>query len=365
MKKIVICGGHLTPALALIEGLENRKNIEILFFGRMFTTEGSKSLSAEFRIITGRNISFIPITAGRLQRKFTKYLFLSLLKIPVGFIQSLLYLLIKRPNLIISFGGYLSVPVVYCGWLLGIESIAHEQASVPGLATRINSPITERIFLTWQQSAEFFDDKKAAVIGNLTRKSISNISAKSQNIRFFLKSNKKFILVLGGNQGSHFLNNMIYHNVGLLNKYSILHQIGTANWENDWGKAKKIKNTHYFAVDYINPEDIAAVLQESMLVISRAGANTIWDLGIFKKPSVLIPLPASSGGEQFSNAKILENAGMAKIYNQDEINSHNLSSIIEEAISNLSKYKKAADKFYKNMKINGLEQFIKYLVNII
>ena len=85
MKKVAICGGHLTPALALIEKLESKKEIEIIFFGRMYTAEGTKNQSAEYKIISAKNIKFVAITAGRLQRKFTRYSISSLAKIPIGF----------------------------------------------------------------------------------------------------------------------------------------------------------------------------------------------------------------------------------------------------------------------------------------
>ena len=107
MKKIVICGGHLTPALALIEKLESHKRPEIVFFGRKKTTARSQNSSLEYEIAKKHQIKFYSINAGKLQRKFTRYTLLWLVKIPVGFIQSFIYLLLERPNLVVSFGGYL------------------------------------------------------------------------------------------------------------------------------------------------------------------------------------------------------------------------------------------------------------------
>ena len=99
-------------------------------------------VGAEYKIISTLNVNFRAITAGRLQRKFTKYTIFALLKIPIGFIQSFVYLALERPHIIISFGGYLSLPVVFCSWLLGIKSITHEQSTAPGLANKLNSLFT-------------------------------------------------------------------------------------------------------------------------------------------------------------------------------------------------------------------------------
>src|SRR3990167_8297717 len=190
MKKIVVCGGHLTPALALIEQFAKDKNYKILFFGRKYTAEGSKNLSAEYRLITKKKIRFFSIISGRLQRKFTRYTIFSLLKIPIGLLQSFILLLFERPGLIISFGGYLSVPVVFCGWLLGIDSIAHEQSLIPGLATKINSLFVKKIFLSHSATKNYFESGKTELIGNLIRKSLLARTATSKNLSLFLKKAK-------------------------------------------------------------------------------------------------------------------------------------------------------------------------------
>src|SRR3990167_10163673 len=195
MKKIVVCGGHLTPALALIEKFENDKNYKILFFGRKYATEGSKSLSAEYRVITQKGIHFWVIESCRLQRKFTRFTISSLLKIPLGFLESFIFLLFVRPSLIVSFGSYLSVPIVFSGWLLGIDTIAHEQSIVPGLATKINSIFAKKLFLSWPQTLSYFQKEKCQVIGNLVRKSLFKTNAKSRAVKQFLNKSKKLILI--------------------------------------------------------------------------------------------------------------------------------------------------------------------------
>ena len=207
--KVVLCGGHLTPALAVIEGLEKNKNLKLIFFGRKYATEGNKTLSAEFSTVTKKNIKFYEITAGRLQRKFTRFTIISLLKTPIGFLQSFIFLLHVRPNIIVSFGGYLSLPVVFGGWLLGIRSITHEQATVPGIASKLNSLFVDKTYLTWTESQSFFDIEKSEVIGNLTRKSLFNSSI-SDKIKKFINSPKNIIFIMGGNQGSHFINQLIF-----------------------------------------------------------------------------------------------------------------------------------------------------------
>lgn len=363
--KIVICGGHLTPALALIEELEKENGVEIIFFGRKTASEGSQNISAEYKLITERKIKFIEIITGRLQRKFTRYTIISLAKIPVGFFQSLYFLLSARPNLVVSFGGYLSIPAVFAAWLLGINSIIHEQAVIPGLANKINSNFAKRIFLSWESSSKYFHSKKhkIAVIGNLVRSSLIKSKPKSKTISTFLNYSKKLLFITGGNQGSHFLNQLIVNSLEKLSDYEVIHQVGTMNHRRDLEIAQKIKIKNYLAIPYIESSDFGAIIRRSHLVISRSGANTVWELAVFAKPAILVPLPISASNEQMENARVLENANMAKIIIQDDCSSDKLISTINSMDKNYIKYQKASQYFSKTLPKGAVKELSNYILS--
>lgn len=362
MKRIVICGGHITPAIALVEELQKRYDLNIIFFGRKYATEGSPNLSAEYQLFKDQpHIKFRLITTGRLQRKFTRYTIPSLAKIPIGFIQSFIYLLIDRPQLIVSFGTYLSVPVVFCGWLIGIESVSHEQAAIPGLATRINSLFSKKVFLTWPATRKYISGAKFEVLGNLTRQSIFKKKARDQKIKKFLNSQNTLIFITGGNQGSHFLNNLVFELLPKLKNYHILHQVGLTNFKGDQDWAKSIKLPNYLAVDYLNSDNIGAVFARADLVISRAGANTVWELALLGKVAILIPLPISAGAEQDANAQILKSAGSVIVFKQKELTCDLLSRSIQQIVTNLEKFQQKALIFQKEIPHNALPKFAIYV----
>lgn len=363
MKKIVLCGGHLTPALTLIEELQKDKDLKLIFFGRKFSTEGSKNYSAEYRVIRDKKIQFYSITAGRFQRRFTRYTLQSIQKIPIGFLQAFVYLLATRPKVIVSFGGYLSTPIVFSGWLLGIDSITHEQASIPGLATKINSLFVKKIFLTWPESLNYFKSDKAEVIGNLMRRSALKNTISASEIDNFVKSSSKLILVSGGNQGSHVLNRLTFEIIKDLEDFSVLHQMGTANWHGDHQVAWGIKKRNYLPVDYINPEDFMVILKRAALVICRAGANTVWDLAAIKKPAILVPLPASSGGEQLANAMILKAQGIVEIVNQQDLTAKRILRLLWKMIKNLKKYERAAQNFQKSLPKDAAQKVTDFILS--
>ena len=348
MKKIVICGGHLSPALALIGQLQKEKDLEIIFFGRKFATEGSANTSAEFKEINSQNLKFVNITAGRLSRKLTIPALISYLKIPLGFIESFFNLLILRPKLIVSFGGYISPPVVFCGWLLGIDSICHEQPVVPGLANKINSLFVRKIFVSWPDTAKYFPENKTKLIGNLTREEIFRTASKNRKIVSFVKNNPGYILISGGNQGSHFINQIIFKNTKKLN-HPIFHILGTANYKNDHQNAKRLKSKNYFSCDFVDSSDIGIVFNNAKFIIGRSGANTVWETAVLGKPAVFIPLPHSASDEQFANAKVLQNAGSAVILEQKNLSDKNFLKTIRDFNQNLDSHQKKADEFKKTL----------------
>ncbi len=365
MKKIVICGGHLTPALALIEVLEKEKDIEIVFFGRKYSTEGSSVESAEYKIIKAKKIKFYEIKTGRLQRKFTKYTIPSLVKLPLGFSQAVLYLKKEKPDLVVSFGSYLSTPVVIGAYLLGIKSIAHEQTTIPGLSTKINSRFAQKIFLTWPQSAKYLRNNNTEVIGNLMRSSVYQAEAKSIPLKKFLKTDKKVLFITGGNQGSHFINKLIFSSMPLLGEHRIIHQVGLANFKGDFDKAKKINNENYLAVKYLVGSDHGAVLSRADMVIGRSGANTVWECLMLSKPSIFIPLTIAAAKEQTENANYAENAGFAQVLNQDKATPKKLKNLIDKVFKDYDKFKNAAGKNKEGIPKNGAWQMLKEIKELI
>src|SRR3989344_2858292 len=147
-KTILFTGGHHNSALVLALALAKQGH-HLAWIGHKFTMRGNKALSAEYQEVTQAGLPFYELKAGKFYHKTNPMEFL---KIALGFVQAFIYLLQIRPQLIVSFGGYLSVPVVICGWLLGIPSVTHEQTVTAGWANRAITPFVKQIFLTHSSS---------------------------------------------------------------------------------------------------------------------------------------------------------------------------------------------------------------------
>ena len=173
--KIAITGGHST-GLALMEAIKQKyPDWEIYYFGRKYSLEGEKALSFDYKVVSQiKGVNFISLTTGRLQRKLSFSALISLFKIPYGFVQSLFWLLRIKPEVIVSFGGYVSVPLVVAGWILRIPSLAHEQTLVFGLATRINRLFVQKIAVSHRQLLDKLPKSKGVYTGMPLRLSLKN-----------------------------------------------------------------------------------------------------------------------------------------------------------------------------------------------
>jgi UDP-N-acetylglucosamine--N-acetylmuramyl-(pentapeptide) pyrophosphoryl-undecaprenol N-acetylglucosamine transferase len=338
--KIIIIGGHLAPALSVIEALP--KDTDILFVGRKYALEGDSALSLEYKTITSLKIPFVGLNTGRLQRKMTEYTLLSLLKLPFGVIKSFLILAKFRPDIVVGFGGYVSIPVIFCAFLLRIPVIIHEQTMEVGLANKIASFFAKKICISWDSSRKHFPKDKVVWTGNPMRK------FRVSDTKFLIFNNKlPIILVAGGSSGSHAINVLMEGIVGeLLTKYNVIHQVGDSQKYRDFDRLEKLRRNlpeqlreNYILQKLIDPSAIGDLFNLSSLVISRSGVNTVTELVHFEKPSILIPLPFSQYDEQLRNAQFLEKIGLGIVLKQSELNEKKLLKVIYKMFDKINDYK--------------------------
>jgi len=343
-KKIVFIGGHLTPAMVVLKETQKRGYRNIYWIGTKKNQAGNKNLSVEYLIVNKENIKFFSLDTGKLIRKWSITNFIyglkQIIKIPLGLINSLLIIIRIRPNLIVSFGGYLSVFPVFWGKVLGSKIIVHEQTLVPGLANKFAALFANKILTSWENVNFRFGNKKLINTGNPIRTSIFTVKTESLTKSF--NPNKKNILVFCGNQGSHFVNKCIFEILEeLLEEFNVIHQTGSSSVTMDFQKAIDIKNTlpshlslSYTVRNYIE-EEIGEALNKSDLVICRAGANTVTEILALGKPSILIPIPWTSGQEQLKNAQMVEGVGLGILLEQHSLTPELLLHKIHFAMENI------------------------------
>jgi len=355
MKKILITGGHLMPAVALIDFLKEKdqKKIEFVFVGRKYNLDNDQNDSLEFQEIKKRGIRFIDFRTGRLKREITLAAFVNLINILKGIVKA--YFLIKKekPDIIFSFGGFIGFPFCFSGWLNKIPVFIHEQTVSPGLANQISGWLAKKVFVSFPQAVNFFDKKKVIVSGNPIRKEIFQVIDKP----LIIQKDRPVIYVTGGSLGSHSLNQHLLTILPLiLKKAIVIHQTGNVEEYNDHQRLVNFKKRlppklakNYHLRSHFLTTEIGYIYQLADMVISRAGANTFFELLALKKPAILIPLPWSAGKEQEKQARIFVQLGLGEIFNQFE-KSIKLLKLVEKMIRELDRYQKNFEK--KSLLIN-------------
>jgi UDP-N-acetylglucosamine--N-acetylmuramyl-(pentapeptide) pyrophosphoryl-undecaprenol N-acetylglucosamine transferase len=340
--KCLITGGHITPALSVIDSIQDHyPDWKIVFVGRKVALEGSTSQSEEYRLITERSIPFISITAGRIRRFLSIGTILSILKIPIGFIQAIIIVSREKPDCILSFGGYVGLPLVIAGWMQRIPVVIHEQTAVVGLSNRIASWFATKICVSMAQTKIQFSKQKVVVTGLPIRASIFH---PPQTPTVVFPKGKPIIYITGGATGAQSVNELLYPIIGkLVTRFVVVHQVGRS-----WiSKAKKVrlglrgdKRGRYIVCPYMDENNHAWFLQHAALFVGRSGANTVAEVGVVGIPALFLPLPWSAGNEQYFNAKVLEDAHKAKILDQKLMTPQLLLSEILTCYENRNTYKK-------------------------
>lgn len=335
---IVATGGHLTAAVAVIEELRSKGGWEVYWMGTGEAFETAPFVpSFESQLLPQMNIPLIKIKTGKLQRGRVKETTLSLLKIPVGLAQSFFALLRIRPNVLLSFGGYVSIPVSIAAFLLDIPIIVHEQTASSGLANRVVGRFAKFVAISNEKSAKDFPEEKTVLTGNPVRRAISKIARNRPS-----GAKEHVFYVTGGSRGSQLINNGIFKNLPrLAGKARIYHQTGVF----DFDKAKEKKKTlgknakRYIPAVSFTLSEVEEIYKKATLVISRSGANTVSELEVLGIPAILIPIPWVEKEEQEENAHLLKEFGTAEVIKQDQLSPGRLLKVIDKVLTNYNQYR--------------------------
>lgn len=328
-------GGPVTPLLAVARELYSRnQQTNFIFVGTHFGPE--KILVAE--AAKTLPIKFVPILSGKLRRYFSLKNFSDLFNIGGAFFQSLLILKNEKPNLVMSAGAFVSVPLVVAAKLLKIPILIHQQDVRPGLANRLMAPYANKISVTFEDSLKVYGEK-SVLTGNPY--SIPNLPSRAEVFaEYNLDPNRSLILVYGGGTGATALNEVLKNNLTeLLKLTQIIHLSGQ-------GKMIDSKQLGYCPFEFLEYAKLMAVMSASDLVISRAGLGSITDLSALHKPGILVPMPRT---HQEDNALVCQNKKAAIFLKQGDLDTK-LINTITELLDSKSKRAELADNISKLIK---------------
>lgn len=311
--------GHVTPNVALIE--------EALRRGWQVEYVGSK-ISIEREIINELPITFHHISSGKLRRYFSWENFIDPFRIIWGVLLSLGLVLRRRPDVVFSKGGFVSVPLVVAAWLFRVPVISHESDVTPGLANRLTFPFCRRVCLTFDATQRYLKPGKLVVTGTPVRQILQRGDAGRGREFLGLGSSRPILLVFGGSLGARAVNEQVRRVLPeLCQTFDVVHVTGAGQLDPSSDRAG------YCQREYISDE-FGDVLASADLVVCRAGANTLYELFLLKKPHVLIPLTAAaSRGDQIVNARTFEDLGYSTVIQEEDLTNEVFVATIVDVFS--------------------------------
>lgn len=303
--------GHVLPTLAVIEEIK-KISVDVYSIPSTHFLYIGSATGIEANLVPQLGIPFKAINTGKIRRYFSWRNFVDPFKVVIGFFQAIAIIKKFKPAVVFSKGGYVSTPVVVAAGILGVPVVSHESDAIPGLANRFTAFLSRKICISFESSKKYFGSKKTILTGNPVRLDFkADIGSKlraNEIIRSFgFNPDIPVILVMGGSQGAHLINETIYATLEkLLTRWQVVHLTG----ERDFADFKRRQEaldpkirSHYQIFSYLK-NDLPFVLAGSTIVVSRAGANSLAEIASIGKPSILIPLTSAASGHQKANAVI-------------------------------------------------------------
>lgn len=330
MKRIVLTGGgtagHVTPNIALIPELK-REGWDIHYIG----TENGIERTL---ISKEKDVTYHVVNSGKLRRYMDIKNFTDPFRVVHGVGQSINLIRKLKPNIIFSKGGFVSVPVVLGAWANKVPIIIHESDITPGLANKISFPFASKVCTAFPETTEFFKGDKGVYTGIPLRKELLTGDAEMGRRICGFTDKKPVLMVMGGSLGAVAINKLIRNILGrLISRFNVVHLCGKNNLDTSLMDVPQYKQFEYVS------EELPHIMAMASLVVSRAGANSIYEFLALKKPNILIPLPLSaSRGDQILNAQSFERQGFSKVLDQDTLTEDELLLAILEVYANRQKY---------------------------
>lgn len=319
-------GGHIFPLVSVIRNLRKEfpKDRRLTMY---YVAPKDEIPNFDF---TQEGLKTKYIFAGKLRRSIDPISIfknlIDIIKIPIGILQSLFHIFVISPDLVFSKGGYGSVPVVIAATIMRVPIILHESDAAPGLANKIVAGFAAEVFVS------FFDTKgvnpgKKFVVGNPIRDVITTGSFDSAVQRFNLTKEKPILLILGGSQGSQRINDTVLAILNqLLESFEVIHQCGKNNIEQVKNETEAFLFEHlkkyYHPFSFFEEKQLSDAYKAADLVISRAGAGSIFEILANKKPSILIPLPEAAQNHQAENAYRIARYGVTVVMEEENLTPH-------------------------------------------
>ncbi|MBT3419393.1 MAG: UDP-N-acetylglucosamine--N-acetylmuramyl-(pentapeptide) pyrophosphoryl-undecaprenol N-acetylglucosamine transferase [Candidatus Magasanikbacteria bacterium] len=338
MKVIFSGGGTLGPVTPL---LAIKDIIETTYKEASFFWVGTRH-GPEKMLVEKKGIPFQTISAGKFRRYKSFQNVLAPFRLSFGFLQSLIIMWKEKPDMCISVGGFVSVPLHAAAWLFGVKTWIHQQDVQVGLSNKLMAPIATIITIALKAHTASFPKRKTTWIGNPIRQDILTGDKEKARTLFHLKKEIPVVFVTGGGTGSQRVNQLVVEAVGDLEGIcQVIHLSGKNRPQELVNNAER--HFDYYQVHQFFTNEMKEAYAIADIVISRGGFGTIAEVAALKKPTILIPKP----GHQEENVQFLADQDAVILMNETTSDGHGLAKVIKELLAHKKETKEMGERFSK------------------
>lgn len=332
-------GGHFYPIIAIAEAMKDLVREKHLIEPKLYFMSPAPF---DEKALFENGISYIRTPAGKVRRYSSVQNFTGYFITIFGTISALFTLFRLYPDIVMSKGGYGSVPTTLAARILGIPVIIHESDAKPGRANLFAAKWAKKIAISFESAASFFPKKvqdRIARTGIPIRKELMRLEPEGARQYLQLEPEVPTILILGGSLGAAKINEIILSALpDLVEFVNVIHQTGQANFKNVQAVSQVVltKNPHanrYHPINYLNEMSLQRSAAVADIIVSRAGASSIAEIGLWKKPAILIPIPESVSHDQRSNAYAYARTGAAIVLEEENLTQHLMVSEIKRIVN--------------------------------
>ncbi len=333
-------GGHFYPLIALAESLNLRQEKpDLYYFGPDAYDKDA---------LLAQRIVFVPIPAGKKRKYFSLLNYIDAFKTLYGFFVALIKLYWIYPDVIVSKGGYTSVPVVLAAAFLRIPIIVHESDVKMGTANRLALRFARAVVIAYEDLAATIQHPRMYVLGIPIRNALQSPMSSNAKELFGITQDLPVILVIGGSQGAERINGFLLDSLDeLLPSYTVIHQTGKSHYDvcvraADTLVSDEKMRSRYHPYAFLNEVQMNDVYNLASIVISRAGSNSMYEIALHGKPSIIIPIPEEISHDQRANAYAFARTGGAVVIEEKNMSDNLLLSEIDRIMQDTQLYTEMA-----------------------
>ncbi|WP_047979836.1 undecaprenyldiphospho-muramoylpentapeptide beta-N-acetylglucosaminyltransferase [Ornithinibacillus contaminans] len=320
-KRILFTGGgtagHVIVNLALIPVFQ-REGWEIDYIGSKDGIERNLIESLD-------QVTYYPISTGKLRRYMSLENMKDPFKVLKGTFQAWKIIGKRKPAVIFSKGGFVSVPVVLAAKMRGVPAVIHESDYTPGLANKLAIPFANKVLATFPETVSYLPDKKVEYVGAVIREELFQGNKECGLALCGFTREKPVLLIMGGSGGAKKINDTVRASLAsLLQRFQIIHICGQGKTDPTYDQEG------YKQFDYVN-EELKDLFAATDFVLSRAGSNAIFEFLALHIPMLLIPLSKeASRGDQIINAKSFQDKNYARVLEEEKLSEETLADELEK-----------------------------------